>query len=49
MEDSDGLATMKNSVQNADGNFELEIGSDSIACNREAVDSCPVRIIKIVE
>lgn len=41
-----GLAHLKGARENSEtGNDELEI-SDAV-CNREAVDSCPVQIIKI--
>lgn len=43
----DGKATLKNSVKNAEGNFELEI--EEIGCNQEAADSCPVKCIFIVK
>lgn len=30
------------------GEYELEIEDGDIDCNQEAVDSCPVQIIKII-
>ena len=43
----DGLPTLKGSTENPQtGNYELEIQEKG--CNAEAVDICPVQIIKIV-
>ena len=41
----DGKATLKNSKDNGNGFFEADV--DDIGCNKEAVDACPVQIIKI--
>ncbi len=40
----DGLATLKNSTEK-DGVFELE--TEEIGCAGEAVDVCPIKIIRI--
>ena len=46
MSEKDGLATLKNS-QEKDGICELE--TEEIGCAGEAVDVCPVKIIRIEE
>ena len=43
--DDDGLADLKGSTQNGE-NFELEVAE--VDCVKEAVDICPVQVIKIV-
>lgn len=43
----DGKSSLKNSVTNAEGNYELEV--EAAECNKEAADACPVQIIHIVE
>jgi len=44
MEDS-GLAHLKNSKKDADGNEELEVQEPD--CARDAAEVCPVQIIKV--
>ncbi len=41
----DGKATLKNSVINSKEVYEVEV--DKKECHQEAVESCPVDIIKI--
>jgi len=43
----DGKSTLKNSVKNTEGNYELEAGE--VDCNQEAADSCPVQIVQIIK
>lgn len=43
----DGKSNLKNATKNTEGNYELE--AESIACNQEAADSCPVQIIHIIK
>ena len=43
----DAKSTLKKSVKNAEGNYELEI--EEADCNQEAADSCPVQIIHLVK
>ncbi len=43
----DGKSNLLNSTQNAEGNYEIE--TEIIECNQEAVDACPVQIIRIVQ
>lgn len=40
-----GLAHLKNSKKDADGNEELEI--EAPGCAKDAVEVCPVQIIKV--
>lgn len=42
--DDDGLADLKGSVQNGD-NFELEVTDAD--CAKEAVEICPVQVIRL--
>ena len=45
--DEEGLSLLKGSKE-VGGNYELGIDTeDARACNQEAVDVCPVQIIKI--
>jgi ferredoxin len=47
--DENGLAHLKESIEN-DGQYELEINTeDERARNQEAVDACPVKVISIKE
>lgn len=41
----DGKSTLKNSIKNSKGGYELEV--TAVECSQEAVDSCPVQIIHI--
>jgi len=43
----DGKSRLKNSTQNAEGNYELEV--ENIGCNQEAADACPVQIIHVIK
>lgn len=43
----DGKSRLKNSIQNAEGNYELEV--ENIECNQEAADACPVQVIHIIK
>ncbi len=42
----DGKSTLKNSVNNEE-KYELEV--ESISCNQDAADSCPVHCIIIIK
>jgi len=44
MDKSDGLATLKNAKKSGE-DFELEV--EKIGCLKEAIDTCPIQIIKI--
>jgi len=44
MDKKDGLANLKNSKKVGD-NFELEI--NKVGCIKEAIETCPTKIIKI--
>lgn len=41
-----GKAKLINGKKNKEGDYELEV--EKIGCNKEAVEVCPVQIIKIV-
>ena len=43
----DMKSRVKNSVQSAEGKFELEIEEKDTACNEEASQICPVQVIKV--
>ena len=43
----DMKSRLKNSVQNAEKKFELEIEEKDAACNEEASQICPTQVIKI--
>ena len=43
----DGKSTLKDSKDAGGGKFEAEI--EDIACNKDAVSSCPVQVISIEE
>jgi len=46
----DGFATLKASKKNNQtGNYELEIDDGAVSCNNGAADSCPVKIIKVIQ
>ncbi len=44
LDSKDGLANLKNSKRLSDGSEELEV--DKADCIKEAIDVCPVQIIK---
>lgn len=44
----DMKATLKNAKLNNDNKPELEISEDNIPCNKDAVDCCPLQLIKII-
>lgn len=47
MEDN-GKAKPKMGKKNLqDGNYEFDIENEKIGCNKDAIDNCPVSIIKI--
>ncbi len=41
----DGKSQLSNSKKNSQGNFELE--TESVPCNQEAADGCPVQCIHV--
>jgi ferredoxin len=43
----DGKSKLLNSIQNAEGNDELEV--EEVECNQEAADACPVQIIHVIK
>jgi len=45
MSEKDNLATLKNSKEKNGGIFELE--TDNVDCAKEAVNICPINIIRI--
>jgi len=45
MSEKDNLATLKNSKESSNGDFELE--TNNVDCAKEAANICPVNIIKI--
>lgn len=44
----DMKADLKNAKLNEDNKFELEVSEEDKSCNQDAVDCCPVQIIKII-
>ena len=43
----DGKSKLLSSIQNAEGNYEIEVAD--IECNQQAADACPIQIIHIVK
>jgi len=46
MSEKDNLATLKNSKESSNDDFELE--TDNADCAKEAANVCPINIIKIL-
>jgi ferredoxin len=42
----DGKATLKDSVSDQEGNYEIEL--ENLECNQDAADTCPVQCIMVV-
>ena len=48
MHDGDMKAHPKQGKKNPQGDYEFEIEEKDVECNQEAVEVCPVQIIKIL-
>ncbi len=44
---NDGKAFLKNGKQTPSGDFELELDEKDVACNKDAVEVCPIQIISL--
>lgn len=48
MVDCDMKARPIGGKKNKAGEYELEVDEESLGCNKDAEDACPVQIIKII-
>lgn len=45
----DDKAKPKKGKKNSEGNYEFELQESDLGCNKDAADSCPIQIIKIIQ
>jgi len=48
MDDVEVKANLKGAKKNEAGEYELEIEEAEVGCNQDAMEACPVQVIKII-